>query len=118
MVFEPEDVETGFISLDDVGVAVLAPASFRVAGFIPGGLSIVSILGVVAVDEVLEICQGEGPSLEGVVNISAVVVDPDVLGPGLGAGGVVVEEEDVGFDSVGVEDACGETKDRVEVGGL
>lgn len=42
------------------------------------------------------------------MDIGAVVVDPNLFGPGVFTGGLAVEEEDIGFDSIGIEDASGE----------
>lgn len=47
--------------------------------------------------------------------VGAEVVDPEVFGPGLFAGFFALEEEDVGFDSLGVEDAGGEAQEGVDV---
>lgn len=43
------------------------------------------------------------------------IVDPEVFGPGLFAGFFALEEEDVGFDALGVEDAGGESQEGVDV---
>jgi hypothetical protein len=45
----------------------------------------------------------EGVLLEGEILVGAEVVDPQLPGPGGG-----VEEEDVGFDALGAEDAGGQ----------
>ncbi len=42
--------------------------------------------------------------------VGAEVVDPEVFGPGYFAGFFALEEEDVGFDALGVEDAGGEAQ--------
>ena len=52
------------------------------------------------------------------VDVGAVVVDPDFFGQWVFAGGLAVEEEDIGFDAIGIEDTGGKTQDGVEVGGL
>jgi hypothetical protein len=46
--------------------------------------------------------------LESVVDVGAVVEDPELLGPRLLEGGLGVEEQDVGLHPLGVEDAGGE----------
>ena len=45
-------------------------------------------------------------------------VDPERGGPRGFAGGFAVEEEDVGFDSLGVEEAGGKAEERVDVAAL
>ena len=42
------------------------------------------------------------------MDVRPVVVDPDFFGPWVFAGGLAVEEEDIGFDAIGVEDTGGE----------
>lgn len=49
------------------------------------------------------------------MNVGAVIVHPNLFCPGVFAGGAVVEEENVGFDALGVEDAGGQTQDGVEI---
>ena len=46
------------------------------------------------------------------------IVDPEVFGPGLFVGGFALEEGDVGFDALGVEDAGGEAQEGVDVAAL
>jgi hypothetical protein len=46
-----------------------------------------------------------------VVDVGAVVIEPDFLGPRVFAGFVVIEEVDIRFDALRVEDAGGEAKD-------
>jgi hypothetical protein len=70
---------------------------------------------VEASDEVVEVGPCEGVGFEGEVEVGAEVVDPEGPGSGGGAGGFAVEEEDVGLDAVGVEDAGGETEQGVDV---
>jgi len=65
--------------------------------------------------EVFEVFGGEGVGFEGEVLVGSQVVDPEVFGPGLFAGGFALEEEDVGFDALGVEDAGGEAEEGVDV---
>lgn len=50
--------------------------------------------------------------------VGAEIVDPEVLGPGLFAGFLAIEEEDVGFDALGVENAGGEAQEGVDVAAL
>ena len=50
--------------------------------------------------------------------VGAEVVDPEVFGPGLFAGFLALEEEDVGLHSLGVEDAGGEAQEGVDVAAL
>ena len=65
--------------------------------------------------EVVEVFVGERVGLEGEVLVGAEVVDPEILGPGLFAGFLALEEEDVGLHALGVEDAGGEAQEGVDV---
>jgi hypothetical protein len=47
--------------------------------------------------------------------VGAEVVDPQGLSPGPFAGRFAIEEEDVGLDALGVEDAGGQAEQRVNV---
>ena len=47
--------------------------------------------------------------------VGAQVVDPELLGPGRLAGRLLVEEEDVRLDPLGVEEAGGQAQQRVDV---
>jgi hypothetical protein len=58
---------------------------------------------------------GERVGLEREVLVGAQVVDPELAGPGLRGGGLAVEEEDVGLDALGVEDAGGQAQEGVDV---
>jgi len=50
------------------------------------------------------------------VDVGTVVVNPDLLRPGIGGGFPIFEEEDVRLDAVGVEDAGGQAQDGVQLG--
>src|SRR5271166_6174319 len=63
------------------------------------------LAGVIAGHELVEVGALERLRLERVVNVRAVVEDPQLLGPRLLTGGFGVEEQDVGLDALGVEDA-------------
>jgi hypothetical protein len=69
---------------------------------------VVAVGGVVGGDEGVEVGALEGVGFEGEVFVGAEVVDPEGFGPGVRIGGFAVEEEDVGLDALGVEDAGGE----------
>jgi hypothetical protein len=46
------------------------------------------------------------------------VVDPQLRGPRFTASRLLVEEEDVRLDSLGIEDACGETEQGMDIAAL
>jgi len=67
------------------------------------------IIRIVAFDEVLEILVFERIGLEREMLIGSEVIDPQLLRPRILAGGFAVEKQNVGFDSLRVEYACGQT---------
>jgi len=73
------------------------------------------MLGGIANDEVVEVGTFQGIGLQREVLIGPEVIDPESLRPGSFAGGLAVEEEDVGLDALGVEDAGGQAQKGVNV---
>ena len=86
-VAEPEEVEADFVAFEQVIVA----EGVEVVAF----LALVTIFGVVAGDEVVEMGAGERVGAQGEVLVGAEVVDPQAFGPVIGTGGFLVEEEDL-----------------------
>ena len=103
VVFEPEDVEAGFVAGDEFVVGVGTPAA---VGFLvgPGGFASVPIRRVVAFHELVEVFALERIGLEREVFVGAEVVDPELLGPGRLTRGLLVEEEHVGFHALRIEE--------------
>lgn len=107
LVLDPEDVQVQLVPLGQFLVGVGAPAAF--GGLLaPGPLALVAVGGVVAGHELVQVGTLQGLGLQGVVDVGAVVVDPEGFRPGLIAGRLSVEEEDVGLQGLGVEDADGQ----------
>jgi len=80
-VFEPEEVEAGFVASDDFGVGEFAPAAVGVFVSVLGFFAYVAVGRVVAGDEVGEVFKAQGFAFEGVMDVGAVVVVPDFFGP-------------------------------------
>ncbi len=53
-VFEPEEVEAGFVAGGSFFICTFAPAGFGVRFRFPSGLALVAVFGVVAVDELIQ----------------------------------------------------------------
>lgn len=53
--------------------------------------------------------------LEREVDVRAEIVVPDSFCPGSFGGGFIVEKEDVGFNALLIENACGQSQNRVEI---
>lgn len=114
---QPEDVQAGLIPLKDVVEGITPPPTIRVV-LAPGFFPLVAFARFVALDEFLKVLVPEGISLQRMVDVGAVVVDPDRFRPGLCPAWAAIEEQDVGLHPVGVEDAGGQAEDGVEVGGF
>jgi len=60
---------------------------------VPGGLALVAVFGVVAVDEFRQVVDAEWFLLEAALDVGEVIVIPSLFGPGLFGSLAVVEEE-------------------------
>jgi hypothetical protein len=116
LVFEPGDVEAGFIAGDELGVGEPAPAAVGALFGVPGLFTGVAVGWLIARDEVGQVLEAHGVALEGVMDVGAVVVVPNLFGPGFFGGGLIIEEEDVGFNALGVEKPGGQAQDGMQVG--
>jgi hypothetical protein len=114
-VFKPKDVEIEFVALGERVVIVRTPATLRIV-FRPRWFSVLAILWIVGSDEVVEVAALQWVFLEREMFVGAQIVDPELLCPGFLRGGFAVEEEDVGLDALGVEDAGGQTQQGVNIG--
>ena len=118
VVLEPEEIETGFVAGNELFVGKFAPTAFRILLGVPRFLALVTIDRVVAIDEIAQIFQTQRLALERVVDIRPVVVIPNFLGRRFLASGTVVEEEHICLHPLGIEDARGQAKDGVQLGGF
>jgi hypothetical protein len=87
IVFEPEDVQAGFIAFDQLVIREGVKAL--------GLLALVTILCFVAGYEVIQVLAAQRIRLQGEVFIGAEVVDPKLFGPWLFAGDSAVKEEHI-----------------------
>ncbi len=99
---EPCDVEVGLVARQEVGHGEAAEA----LGLAAGG----EVVGIVAADEVVEVMALHRARGEGVLDAGAVVVVPHGVGRAS-----ALEEEHIGLDALGVEDARGEAQDGVQI---
>jgi len=114
LVLEPKEVKAGLVAGGELFSGVGWPATGGVV-IGPGRLASVTIVGIAAGNEIVELVGRQRIGFEGDVDIGAEVVDLELLGPGIGAGRLLIEEEDVGLDALGVEDAGGQAQQRVDV---
>ena len=75
-----------------------------------------AVLWIVAGDKVVEVATLKRIFFEREVFVGPQVVDPELVGPRFLCCGFAVEEEDVGLDALGVEDAGGQTQQGMNVG--
>jgi hypothetical protein len=109
LVTQPEDVQVDLVARHQVLVAESSPTTIGLL-FRPGGGPLLAVLRLEAGHELIQVFAAEGVLLEGEVLVGAEVVHPQLPGPGGG-----VEEEDVGLDTLGVEDAGGQAQQGVHV---
>ena len=101
-VLYPKNVEIGFVAGDDFVVGELAPTALGMR-LAPRFSTQVAVFWSVALNEICQILKCEWRILERVVNVGAVIVNPNVLGLHILAGWTVVKEPNIGFYTVGIE---------------
>ena len=74
-----------------------------------------AVLGVVAGDEVVQTCALQLVFFQREVLIGSEVVDSKFFCPGFFLAWFAVEEKNIGFNALRVEDACRQTKMRVNI---
>ena len=107
IVFQPENVQAGFVAFDQIVVS----EGVEALGF----LALVAIFGMVAGDKIIQVLAAQWVCLQREVLICAEVVDPQLLCPGLFAGDAAVEKHHIGLDSLRVEDARWQAQQRVHI---
>jgi len=116
IVFEPEDVEVGFVAFDDLVVGEAAPATVGLLFLGPIAAAFGSrVFGFVERYELVEVGSLERVGFEGEVLVGAEVVDPQLLGPRFFLSWFVLQEQHVGFDALSVEDARRQAEQSVDV---
>ena len=116
IIFEPEDVEVGFVAFDDLFVGEAAPSAVGVLVLGPILPSFFAgFFGFVESDELVEVGSCKRAGFEGEVLIGAEVVDPQLFGPRFFLSWFVLEEQHVGFDALSVEQAGGQAEQCVDV---
>ena len=105
-VSEPEDIEAGFVAVDEFVIVVGSPAAVGTL-FGPSRRSLIAILGIVALNELVEVFALQGIGLECEVFVGSEIVDPELLGPWRFACRFLVEEKNVRFHALGIEQPFG-----------
>lgn len=73
-------------------------------------------LRIEALYEVVEVGALEGVFFEGEMLVGAQVVNPEFFGPRFFGGWFAVEEEDIRFHALRVENPSGQSQQRVDIG--
>ncbi len=113
-VAQPENVQADLIAGQQFLVSEAAPAPLGVI-FAPGGPALVPVGRVEAAHKIVKMGPGQRVLLEGEVLVGPQIVNPQFPGPGSRAAGPAVEEEDVGLDPLGVEDAGRQPQQGVDI---
>ena len=98
----------------DLFVVVGAPATGRIR-LEPSGFALVAVFWIVALDELIEIFALQRICFQGEVLVGPEVVNPELLGPRRLAGLLLVEEEDVCLNTLGLKQPCREAEQGVHV---
>ena len=117
LVLDPENIQAGLIPLQDIFDLETAEATLRVL-LRPGLVTVMTIGGVVAGNEVFQVSVGHGMLLQGKVNVGSEIVDPDLLGLHLGVCGLLVKENHVSLDTGLIEDTRRQTENGMQIRGL
>ena len=75
-----------------------------------------AVLRIVGSDKIVEVTPLEGILLEGEMLVCPQIVDPELLGPWLLLRGLTVEEKDIRLHPLSIEDAGGESQERMDIG--
>ena len=117
LVFQPENIQAGFVTRDDLLVIEFSPAAFRIL-LAPGFLPLMAVERVVTADELLQILEAQRLFFQRVMDIGAVIEVPHFLSPRLFAGSTIVEEQHIRFHAVGVKNAGGQSQNGMQLGGF
>jgi hypothetical protein len=113
LVLDPEEIEAEFVAFKQVLVFVAAPPAFGIV-LASYGLALVHAARLVAFHEFVEIAALDRLLFQGEVLVRAQVVDPESVGPRLGAAFLLVEEDHVRLHAGGVPDAGRQAQQSVD----
>src|SRR5258708_5204944 len=104
---EPKDVEVRFVALQQVFVRK-AVETFRFD-------TLMTIRGVVASDEVVQIRTSQRVRLQREMLVGTKIVNPERVRPRFLASGLAVEEEHISLHTLGIENTRGQAQQRVDI---
>jgi hypothetical protein len=97
-VLYPENIETELVTLEKFLIAEATPTALRVR-FAPSLRPLMHPAWLIAIDEFIEVAALNWLLLEREMHVGAQVINPEPLGPCLGAAVLLVEEEDLPVES-------------------
>ena len=106
LVLDPEDIQAGFIPIEDLLGGKPPPAAIRIV-LAPGLVALIAVFRVVALDEVFQILIGHWVLFQGKVQVGPQVVEPDLLSLAFRAGGALIKEDHICLDAWFIEDTGG-----------
>ena len=116
-VLDPEDIQTGFIPVQNFLNGEFPPAAIRVI-LRPCLMALMPVLRMEAGDKILQIGVRHGMLLQREMDVGAEVVHPHLFRLPLRAGGALVKENHVCLDARLIENPSGQAQDRVQIGSL
>ena len=105
-VFDPENIQTGFVAGKDFVNGETAEASIGIA-FAPGFFAVMTVWRIVALDELLQIVKGHWGLFQRKVLIGPQIVEPHLFGLAIGTCRAFVVKENVCFNSGFIKDSGG-----------
>jgi hypothetical protein len=110
VVLQPENIEARLVAHDQFLIRI-KPEALRF-------LALMAVLGMVAIDEILQVFTLEGSRLQSEMLVGAQIVEPDAFGMDLAIFRFGVEEHHVGFDAIRIKDTGGKAQDSVHFAGF
>jgi hypothetical protein len=102
LVSQPENIETGLVAADEILVIVRPPAAFR-SRLGPSRFALMAVFWIIILNELVEVFALQRIGFQSEVFVGPEIIDPELFRPRRFAGGLLVKEEDVGFDALCVE---------------
>jgi hypothetical protein len=112
-VSEPEDVEAGLVAVDEFVIVVGSPPPVGIL-FGPSRRPLIAVLGIVALNELVQVLTLQWIGLQGEVLVGSKIVDPELFSPRGLAGRLLVEEKDICFDALCIEQTRRQPQKRVD----
>src|SRR2546425_5191534 len=114
LIPQPKHIQVRLVAGDQLVIRIAAPSAIRIL-LGPHRHALVTVLGMVAADKLIEVAALKRVGLQREVLVCAEIVDPKLFGPRRFAGGLPVEKQHVCLDALSVEDPGWKPQQRVDV---